>query len=549
MSGEAKPYYLETWFEPAFAAACLLVIFLLYHALMPPVDMNPNVIQAVSMAKLFSEGRFADAFLKYNLPPIYPLLLALVIKIRHTTELPRLLESFQTLNMILCMGSAALVHYFVRRQLEKPYVFLVTALYVLAPSTFAMAWTLGPQMTYMVFSMATLVAIDVSLSQDSVLGGDLSRRELIICGVGLGLSILSWQVGYLLVLAFMCVVLKRFGLKRSFQVTAAIMLFISPFIGRDIFYAVRSPQEYTASANSIIRSVHEQGLFRTVGLYADSIMLNLTRNAIGDLNLSSIDRIAQAPRTITPNHVGFTEKAWLRWLIGTVAIVGAFYGLSQYTGVGTFYLCIYVVTSMALLPSANLPIGLVIPFLIFYLYCGMLKMGEWMARLDMPLLTRIAIPVLTVWMMLCTLSSHLGRMGDHSSIPIPQMGLGHAPKVMFIGKPQDPETRLEEAQTNSAQRRAMDWLKAHTPQSAKVGEARPEAASLLADDKDATPEVKAERQKALKTELGQYDYLVEEGSTKITPAKNAASKGLKLVYEDVPGRIRIWQVLQPSRAF
>ena len=165
------------------------------------------------------------------------------------------------------------------------------------------------------------------------------------------------------------------------------------------------------------------------------------------------------------------------------------------------------------------------------------------------ILTRFAIPVLTVWMMLCTLSSHLGRMGDHSSIPIPQMGLGHAPKVMFIGKPQEPETRLEEAQTNSAQRRAMDWLKAHTPQSAKVGEARPEAASLLADDKDATPEVKAERQKALKTELGQYDYLVEEGSTKITPAKNAASKGLKLVYEDVPGRIRIWQVLQPSRAF
>jgi hypothetical protein len=544
MSGEAsKPYYLETWFEPAFAVACLVVLFLLFHALMPPVDLSPNVIHTVSMAKLFSEGRFAQAFSEYNIPPIYPLLLALVIKIRHTTELPKLLESFQTLNLVLTMISAGLVYYFVRRQLAKPYVFIVTGLYVLAPSTMLMAWSLSPQMTYMVFSLATLVAIDISLSQESVLGGELSKREIAICGAFLALSVLSWQVGYLMILAFMCVMLKRFGLKRSFQVTAGIMLCISPFIGRDIYYAVRSPQDYTSSVNAIVRSIKHDGLINTVGEYADNIMLNLARNAIGDINLSSLDRLAETPKATTPNRIAFTERPWLRWVIGLIAMVGAFYGLSHYTGVGSFYLCIYVITALALLPSANLPIGLVIPLLIFYLYCGMLKTGEWLHQLDMPLLTRIAAPVLTIWMVLCTLTSHLDHMGGRHLQPI--RGMGHAPKVMYMSTPQQPGTRLEEAQTTSAKRRAMDWLKAHSSQSARVGSARPEAASLLAENKDATPEAKAERQKALETELGQYDYLVEEGAAKLTPAKAVAAKGMKMVYEDVPGRIRIWKV-RPS---
>lgn len=544
MSDGTTPYYHETWFEPAFAAASLLVLFLLFHGLMPSVEINTNVIETVAMAKLFSEGRFMDAFSRFNMPPVYPLLLALVIKIRHTTELPRLIESFRTLNLVLGMISAGLVHYFVRRQIAKPYVFIITALYVLAPSTLGMAWSLSPQMTYMVMSMATLIAIDISLSKESVLGGQLSRGEVILCGAFLALSILSWQVGYLMLLAFMVVMLKRFGLKKSLQVTAGIMLCISPFIGRDLFYVVRSPQEYTASTASIMRSFHDRGFFNTVGVYADNITLNIARNAIGDLNLSSLDRLAQTPRATEPDHMSLMEKPWLRWLIGFVATVGAIYGLSQYTGIGSIYMCLYVITAMALLPSAGLTLAPVLPLLLFYLYCGLLRTGQWMHRLDMPLLTRVAAPVLTVWILLCTLTSHISHVNGH---PVHQQPLvsTHAPKVMYMSTPQQPESRLEEAQVTSAQRRATDWLKSHASQKARVGAARPEAASLLADDKNVTPAVKAARQQALKSELGQYDYLVEEGAAQITPSKAAATKGLKMVYEDVPGRIRIWQV-RPS---
>ncbi len=544
MSAEgAKPYYHETWFEPVFAVTCLLVLFLLYHGLMPAVEMNPNVIQTVAMSKLFAEGRFADAFSRFNMPPIYPLLLAFVIKLRHTSELPKLVESFQTLNLVLAMISAGLVHYFVRRQIPKPYVFIITGLYVLAPSTLSMAWSLGPQMTYMVMSMATMIVIDISLSKESVMGGQLSRGEIILCGVFLSLAILSWQVGYLLLLAFTCVMLKRFGLKKSLQVTSGIMLCISPFIARDVFYVVRSPQEYTQSTQSIMQSVKQEGLIETVGVYADHIMLNLARNAIGDLNLSSLDRIAQTPSATTPNRIGLTEKVWLRWLIGIVATVGTIYGLSQYTGIGSIYMCIYVITAMAVLPSAGLVLSPLLPLLLFYLYGGMIRTGEWMARLDMPLISRIASPVLTVWILLCTLTNLISY--GSSSAGRPAAETARPPKVMYMSTPEPADTKLEAAQSTSAQRRAMDWLKAHSSASARVGAARPEAASLLADDQTVSPDVKAEREKALASELVQYDYLVEEGAAKLTPASKTSTKGLKMVYEDVPGRIRIWQV-RPS---
>jgi hypothetical protein len=536
MSGAEKPYYQETWFELVFFAAGCLLLALLFTGLMPAVDINPNVIQSMAMAKLFSEGRFLDAFARFNMPPIYPLLLALIIKLKHTTELPKLIEAFQLMNLGLCMVSALLVHLFVRRQLAKPYTFIITGLYLIAPSTVSMAWSLSPHMIYMVMSMACLLAIDISLSKESAMGGQLSRGEIILCGTFLGLGILSWQVGYLMLIAFFFVMLKRFGLKKSATVIAAIMLSISPFIARDLFYVVRSPETYMASSVSLVQEIKRRGVFRTMESYADNIMINLTRHAIGDLNLSSLDRIAQTPKKTAPGHIVITQEVWLRWLIGVIAIIGAIYGLYQYTGIGTLYLYTYVITALALLPSARLDLTPVLPLLLFYLYYGLLRTGQWMQRLDMPLLARIAIPVLTVWIVLCTMTTHLSHARGGPKI---QMASAHAPKVMYMNTAPEPETRLEEAQTISAKRRAAEWLKKHTPSNARVGSPRPQAASALAKGNKGKGEAE---QKALQSELGQYDYLVEEGSSKLSPAQAGSGYGLKLVYEDVPGRIRIWQV-------
>jgi hypothetical protein len=532
-----RPYHEETWFEILFIAGSFFAGFMLFRGLMPPIEMGPDAIQTVAMAKLFSEGRILDAFARFNLPPVYPLLMALVIKIKHSTELPKLVEGFHTLNLILYFLSIGLVHFFVRRQIPKPYTFIITGLYVLAPATLGMVWAINPQMIYMVLSMASLIAIDISLSKESALGGQLSRGEIILCGICMGLSILSWQVGYTLLVAFFFVTVKRFGLKKSGLILSVIILCLSPFIGRDLFYVLRSPQPYVGPTVSIVESMASQGFFRTVEAYADRIIVNVTDHALGDLNLASVDRLAQTPKASGPSRIDVEQKPWVRWVIAIVAITGAIYGLYQYTGIGTLYLCTYVVTALALLPNAGLDLAPVLPLLLFYLYFGLLRMGQWFQKLDMPLLTKVAVPVLTGWILLATFTSHLSlfRSGGHRKIN------GHKPKIMYMSTAKDPETRLQQAQTGSAHRRAMDWLKEHTEPDAKVATPRPEAMSRLTgtDGKKAPDEAE---QKQLQSELGQYNYLVEEGASKISPAQANKGNGLKMVYEDVPGKIRIWQV-------
>jgi hypothetical protein len=538
MSGEAgKSYYSETWFECLFIAGGMLVGYLLFNRLMPTVNVNAETIQTLAMAKLFAEGRWVDAFSRFNMPPIYPMLLALVIKLKHTTDLTHLVSGFQNLNLAFYLLSGGLVHYFVRRQIHKPYTFAITALYILAPPVLNMAWALNAQMTYMVLSLATLIAIDISLSKDSALGGQLSRGEIILCGTLLSLSILTWQVGYTLLLGFFFVLIKRFGLKKSASIIGVLMLCISPFIGRDLFYTIRSPQPYVEPSATLVRQVGHGGILRIIESYADSAVFTIAHHTVGDLNLNSLDTVANTPNTSGPSRIDIGQKAWGRWILAFLALTGAIYGLYQYTGIGTLYLCTYTLTALVLLPQTNLSLATVMPLLLFSLYYGVTRTGQWLKPLHISS-SKIVAPVLTFWILLCSFTALLAQArGD---------GFGHgdprAPLVMYMSTAQDPENRLEVAQTETAHRKAMDWLQAHTPADARIGAPKGE----LGSDKKGDTDV----QKQLQQELGQYDYLVEEGSSKLAPLKGGTGghtpAGLKLVYEDVAGRIRIWQVNNPE---
>jgi hypothetical protein len=110
---------------------------------------------------------------------------------------------------------------------------------------------------------------------------------------------------------------------------------------------------------------------------------------------------------------------------------------------------------------------------------------------------------------------------------------------------EEPKNRLQKAQVDTSHRRAMDWLESHAPQSARIAIPRPAAASLMANPDRKS--VSREEQQEMQSELARYDYLVEEEASPIDALRKRRGalvngNGLKLVYEDVPGRIRIWQV-------
>ncbi|HEY9745146.1 MAG TPA: hypothetical protein V6C99_02895 [Oculatellaceae cyanobacterium] len=537
MASGSKAYFQEAWFALVFLCACLGVGFLLFYFLMPPVDMSQEAVHAVAMAKLFAENRFLDAFTRFNQPPIYPLLLSCVIRAMHTTELPRLIQGFHQLNLGLYFASILLTYFFLSRQIRKPYTFIITALYTIAPATIGMAWDIGPYMTYTVISLAALIAVDYSLSQSSAMAGQITRGELVLCGSLLALSMLTHQAGYMVVIAFFFVMLKRFGLKHSATVLASLMLLISPFIGRDLFYVIRKPQPYLESSVSLIKSASDKGIFRTTQHYADRLLFSVAHHAVGDLNLSPLDKLDNSKSNI-PNRIGISYQTWGRWTLGLIAIIGAIYGLYQYTGIGTLYLCAYVFTALVLFPQAGFSLAPVLALLLLYLYYGMLRTGEWMKRLGIPI-TRYAASCLTVWILLCTITTHFSQSGSSPTAQSQQR-----PKIIYMNTSLEPQTRLEEAQKAAARKRAMSWLKAHTEPSAKVAIPRPEAAKLLTGEAGSPAQ-----QEAFQKELANYNYLVEENATEISSLRKKRggllqTKGLQLVYEDVPGRTRIWEIKQ-----
>jgi hypothetical protein len=562
MSG--RPYYQEDWFEYGFIGACFMVGYLLFKGLMPYDTVSTDTIQNLAMAKLFADNRWLEAFSQFNLPPIYPLLMALVIKSRHTTDLPMLLSSFQMLNLFLYGISIILVHYFVRRQIEKPYIFAITALYALAPPTLNMLWSLDSQMAYMVASMATLYAIDYALSPDSHLGGLLSQRELEFCGSMIGLSILTHQLGYLLLLAFFAILYKRFGVRKGLSVLGTLLLCLSPFIGRDVFGAIRTSDTYFASSRMFFQQANRYGFINATEDYADRVVYAIAHQAVGNLNLTTLDRVAPSRSQPTgPNRIALARTTWARWLLAILAITGAGYALYLYTGVGTLYLCIYTLTALVFLPQYNLSLAPVLPLLLFSLYFGILKAGDWSRPMNIPA-ARILGTVLTGWILLCSFSEHLAHARGGLSGMIRRAQTG---KIMYMNTSRKPENRLEVAQTDSAHRRVNDWLKKHTETSSTDlqetdetprkrrgrNKGREDYIDLSADEGEGESDVVTLTGEDGKPGGGRWtfgpeqsDYIVEENSNRITPLEKSgvppSRRGLKLVYEDVQGRIRIWQI-------
>ncbi len=528
--GSGNPYYQEPWFEGVFLVLCAVLGYVLFWTFMPPIAVSGETLQNVAMAKLLAEGRWLDAISHFNTPPVYPALLALMIKLKHPSNLSDLLEQFKSLNLLLYLTSGGLVHWFARRQIHKPYIFAITLLYMVAPLTLNLAWVLDAQMAYMTISLATVLAIDISLSADSVLGGLLSRREVLLCGTLLGLSILTLQVGYTLLLAFFIVVIKRFGIRKSASIVGVVLLAISPFVARDLFYAMRSPQPYVQPSITLMHRVHSNGIVQMVEDYADQAVYTIAHRTVGELNLHPLDNFAHTPQVTTPSQFSISQKTWGRWLLAFIALVGAFYGMRAYTGVGAIYLCTFMITALILLPQSAMSLGLILPLSLFYLFYGICYTGMWSRRINIPI-SRVIGPVLTAWILLCSVTTLLAQA--HGSVSL--LGGKRTPRIMYMSTAQEPENRLELEQTHSSHRRAMDWLDTHTAETARIGAAR---GNVPAVDSSQVA------QQQWQHEVAQYDFLVEEGSSKIAPLKSTGRAGdsLKLVYEDVPGRIRIWEV-------
>ncbi|MEM0951239.1 MAG: hypothetical protein AAGI66_03735 [Cyanobacteria bacterium P01_H01_bin.74] len=524
MSSSQSPFYQQTWFEPAFIGLCFLFLFSLFYFFMPTVHLEPQSAKMIAMAKMVASGHFLDAFSQFNIPPIMPMLMGGVIKLLRLSSLISIVEAFRVANFIFVLLSVVVIYFFIRRHLDKSFAFIITGITVIAPTTISMSWELSTVAVYAFLSISTLLVVDISLSKESAMGGQLSRGEIILCGAMLAVTILSWQVGYFLLLGFFIVCWRRFGFQKGLMVLSVILLSISPFIARDIYWVVKQPKVLLSPSLELVNTVEKKGPLKTLQLYADSVTQNLTATAIGDVDL---DALHATGRHSTPfgHSVNLFEKPWVRWAVSVIAVIGAVFGLVQYTGLGSMYLSIYVIATLILLPKTfGLSIAPVLPLLFFYLYYGLIHTGQWMARLEMPLLSRIAPPVLSVWILVSTLSHHIG-FAKHGYLTHSHLRQGTS-RVIFLSTAKPSSDRLIKAQRGTAHRRVQQWLS----RTLKHGVPK---------------NIRGQAVGSFYLKGYNPNYLVLESHNAIAQnlkEKRHDWKGLKRVYQDKPGRIEVWQM-------
>lgn len=465
-------------------------------------------------------------------PPLYPFVLSLLMNILDETHLPALVHPFKLFNLGLYIVSVFLTYSFVNRQIRKPYPYIITALYALSPMTLAVADSITSEMLYVVFSLLALVAVDKYYAEQ---GAGVSRWQLLWCGLCLVACILTRNIGFALLVGFFLLSLKTLGIKRACVVSVLVLVCLSPWFIREIYY--RNAEAVQTSQGQALQSPPEAlpvtQIFDDPVEFAEqafkngeSNLIDATQHTLGALDFERFDGVLVKKLHVENLELRFSDYAWVRWTIGALIALGILIGFYQGAGIGSCYLMVFILVAAVLSVDKQRFLMPVLPLMLFYLFFGVMRIGEWMAQLKMPV-SKIAVPLLTLLIGINSFSGHLENLRE-------------ARLIQAYNRPES----LEETQQGLV--RALRWIHLNTPPSAEIVAHKPTATFVYTDRKSRRfPHQR--KSKTLMKDLMRSDYVLEEegvGSVRsyLTPVIEKYQKLFRLVYNDPDSQIRIWKV-------
>ena len=523
------------WFGVAVLTLCMAVAWVVVPGLAHGV--SPEGAKAIVAAKTLANSVFLEWLVALKSPFVQVFVSGLALKVFGVSDAVLFYTQFAWYAL-----TVMLVYWLTHRQVRQPYALIITVLYALSPATLSACASMGPEMSFMAVSLMAVVSIDRYFGPkktDLVSGGRLAW-----CGFWVVLSVLTSHWGYALALTYWLLVLRLFDLKKSLLVLLGMALALMPFyLWAGVYGANPLP------------TIQHTGW--------DQILSNTTIAILGTLKLQFAGL----------GEYDFSRWFWVRWMLGGFMALGLLLGLVRYSGVGSLYLVVSLIGVYGFLGVKNLfP---VLPFLLLYLYFGLMRFGDWMKQLKLPV-SKILSPVLTLLILVASAShwasgvatratapnglysqDYSGRKND---VPIAAMAVAldktkKAPAR--IGR----ESVLQRASGTSVASatveaenydRAIRWMQLNTPDDASIGVSRLTRASafqkvnrpLIIPPIVSSPEQLAER-------LLRYDFVLEQHPGDNTPISAAASmdavtvlnrQRLRLVYHDPESRIRIWRV-------
>lgn len=535
-----KPYYETWWFEWLFIGCLCACGWMIWQVLDHPfLESGMENSDFMELAKALAAGKGYTLLhtgndLPYlNHPPLYPLILAGVMKIYDQTDLIKLIHPFKVLNLWMYLTSVVLVYYYFRRNIRKPYPFVITALYGLSPLTLSVAGSITSEMTYMVLSMLALISIDKFFADK---GPSVTKWQLAFCLFWIIAAIFTRNIGFALLGAFFLLALKSMGIKRAFVVLGIVLACIAPWFLREIYYRNYYPTQSTAGISQEVSQVSNlpnpfsspSRYFTQVFNNGEATLRDTTQNTLGTLSFERFDAMIIRKLNLDDMELRFSDLTWARWTLGILVALGLLVGIKQFSGIGSLYLAVFILcTSLVMVEKQARYLLPVLPFIYFYLYMGVMRLGEWMAQVKLPV-SKLLVPIFTLIIGFNSLNGHLENLRE----------------ARLIQAYYRPETLQSE---QKGYLRALQWIRSNTPPTVEIIARKPSAAYVYTERKSRLYPQKKDLNATI-TDLRHSDYILEELGVRamrhyLSPAVEKHPEFFRLVYNDPASQIRIWRVL------
>lgn len=540
-----RPYYSTWWFEWLMLLLSGGMAWILWSFVDQHWALNAGISnQFVELATNLATGKgyvlieHGEAVPYLENPPLYPFLLSLLMQAYQTTNVQQLLEPIMNANLGLYLLSVMLVFRLLNMRIKKGYAFLVTFLYASSPFTLSAAESISPELLFLVLSLLTVGAIDKYFMKAEKLKQQ-PIWKIAICVLFVVATMLTKNLGIVLMWAFFAMLLKRQAPKTAFITLGMILLLMSPWYFNDIAqrnlssHIAHRVQQTKASAYPLVSPFRNPNVFLDQLLAnADAASAQMTEATLGVLDFRYMVNPAIQQTGVNTIRLAPYDFNWVRWTVASFMLLGTLFAISQFAGVVGLYFLMFMLLNLFFPMDGRLSLFPVYPMMLFALFNGVLWLGRGFTKVKVPF-SNVAVPLLAALIIFNAMNQHFNTLAARKNGDIV------IPEEKFTAE------GVKEAHGPSGYMKAMDWLQRHTSRQAKVATDTPEDVVLFSQRRGKA--IKAEPPEKLAQDLSRdSDYVIHDQNAPSSAHVQAAVQGrpskFKLVYQDLKNKIKIWKV-------
>jgi hypothetical protein len=447
----------------------------------------------------------------------------------------------------LFASAIVLVFLFSRRRIRASFALLIALMFAISPVTLSAAQRFSPDLLYLNFSLIAMVAMDKYFALP---GTAIKHRHVLHCCFWVTLAALTSHLGMALLLAFFSITFYKLGIKRGMNVLMGIALFLVPWtlwvMSQEVSLTELTNfwQHPLERLNTTFNDLTQYKLsWKRMSMNGQATLSTLTNTLFGGVELDFTWLGFEQDR---PWVLLLADLPWVAGLLGALMMLGLLTSFAQFSGVTSAYVMFFLMLSIWSPVVGDLVSVTLLPYLLFFLFQGMLIVNKGFKEL---LLAPLGTALLTSLVTLSVLHTAYVCLNPWLSVPEPPYRTIDDKKIAI--------TLNDFAQKDGLALRALDdyyykafqWLAAHTTPN-----------TFLVADSSSVFRLFAQRYtlplpQTYSTEYSRYqlsaltDYVIEETGrprvkTYLSPVLNEYPDKFRLVYRDKASAIRIWKVLE-----